>query len=228
MEELPNLHGATAHACQLCGECDVGCNYGAKNTLDYNYLTHAQHHGAEIRTLSDVRRFEPREGGGYAVDYAALTARARAPADALARPTSRALTCDHLMLSAGTLGTTNLLLRNRSAFPRLCRRLGTRFCGNGDLLTLVAATGRRRRRGSSIPATARLSRPPRACPTRSTAARAAASTCRTRAIPQHLAWILHVIAAPKSLWAGARAPRTWSRTGCGARPTPTSPATSPT
>ena len=47
------------------------------------------------------------------------------------------LTCDHLILSAGTLGTTNLLLRNRSAFPRLSRKLGTRFCGNGDLLTLA-------------------------------------------------------------------------------------------
>ena len=48
--------------CQLCGECDVGCNYGAKNTLDYTYLTHAKHHGAEIRTLAEVRRFEPRGG----------------------------------------------------------------------------------------------------------------------------------------------------------------------
>ena len=57
---------ARARPARLCGECDVGCNYGAKNTLDYNYLTHAKHHGAEIRTLCDVRRFEPRDGGGYA------------------------------------------------------------------------------------------------------------------------------------------------------------------
>ena len=40
--------------------------------------------------------------------------------------------------------------------------------------------------------------------------------------PQQLAWILHVLAAPKSLWALARGRRrTWSRTGCRARPTPT-------
>lgn len=55
VEELENLHGRTRTTCQLCGECDVGCNYGAKNTLDYNYLTHAAHHGAELRTLCDVR-----------------------------------------------------------------------------------------------------------------------------------------------------------------------------
>ena len=34
VEELPNLHGRTRTTCQLCGECDVGCNYGSKNTLD--------------------------------------------------------------------------------------------------------------------------------------------------------------------------------------------------
>ena len=68
---------ATRTTCQLCGECDVGCNFGAKNTLDYNYLTHAKHHGAEIRTLADVRRIEPREGGGYGVGYADLGERRR-------------------------------------------------------------------------------------------------------------------------------------------------------
>ena len=31
----PNLHGALRHTCRLCGECDIGCNYGSKNTLDY-------------------------------------------------------------------------------------------------------------------------------------------------------------------------------------------------
>jgi cholesterol oxidase len=134
VEELPNLHGRTRTTCQLCGECDVGCNYGAKNTLDYNYLTYAQHHGAEIRTLADVRRIGPRASGpGYEVMYADLGER---PED----PVTYELTCDHLILSAGTLGTTNLLLKNRSAFPGLSRKLGSRFCGNGDLLTLALNT----------------------------------------------------------------------------------------
>src|SRR3954468_6767303 len=133
-EELPNLHGRTRTTCQLCGECDVGCNYGAKNTLDYNYLNQAQHQGAEIRTLADVRRFEPRDGGGYHVHYADLAA------GAPEAPPTVDLTCDHLILSAGTLGTTNLLLRNRAVLPGLSKKIGTRFCGNGDLLTLVLNT----------------------------------------------------------------------------------------
>src|SRR5215207_3130775 len=37
-EAHPNLHGRTRSTCRLCGECDIGCNYGSKNTLDYNYL----------------------------------------------------------------------------------------------------------------------------------------------------------------------------------------------
>lgn len=34
-----NLHGLPRSTCRLCGECDVGCNYGAKNTLDHTYLS---------------------------------------------------------------------------------------------------------------------------------------------------------------------------------------------
>ncbi len=104
---------APARPARCRGECDVGCNFGSKNTLDYNYLTHAKHHGAEIRTLADVRRFEPREGGGYTVHYADLDA------GAPEAPPTVTLTCDHLILSAGTLGTTNLLLRNRAVLPGL-------------------------------------------------------------------------------------------------------------
>jgi cholesterol oxidase len=197
-EELPNLHGRTRTTCQLCGECDVGCNYGAKNTLDYNYLTYAKHHGAEIRTLADVRRFEPRECGGYRVSYAELGER---PED----PPIVELSCDHLVLSAGTLGTTNLLLRNRAAFPRLSRKLGHRFCGNGDLLTLALNTtkvtdGVRSPRivdpgyGPVITSTARM--PDAADPGGS----GRGFYLQDAGYPQHLAWILHVISAPKQLW----------------------------
>ena len=33
-----NLHGRPRHTCTLVGECDLGCNEGAKNSLDYTYL----------------------------------------------------------------------------------------------------------------------------------------------------------------------------------------------
>jgi cholesterol oxidase len=69
-EEHPNLHGPTRYTCRLTGECDFGCNYGSKNTLDYTYLSRAQQqHDADLRTRCEVRAFEPRDGGGYAVHY---------------------------------------------------------------------------------------------------------------------------------------------------------------
>jgi cholesterol oxidase len=202
-EKLANLHGRARTTCQMCGECDVGCNYGAKNTLDYNYLTHAAHHGAEISTLSDVRSFEPRDNGGYAVHYAQLSE--GVPADDGQPAVLKTVTCDHLILSAGTLGTTSLLLRNRAAFARLSRRLGSRFCGNGDLLTLAIncremVDGRPTPRivdpgyGPVITSTARM-------PDALDGGEGRGFYLQDAGYPQQLAWILHVIAAPKSLWA---------------------------
>ena len=129
-----NLHGRGRLTCVLCGECNVGCNYGSKNTLDFNYLSLAKlRHGADIRTRCEVKTFAPRDGGGFVVDY---VDHAEAPEGPRERdlPLHR-LTTDRLVLSAGSFGTTYLLLKNRDAFPRLSSRLGTRFCGNGDLLT---------------------------------------------------------------------------------------------
>src|SRR5918994_129794 len=137
-EEHPNLHGRTRYTCRLVGECDIGCNYGSKNTLDYNYLSAAKRLGADIRTRCEGRSFAPRESGGYVVRFVehdpADEGRKLDTRDGSVRP-ERELTCDRLVLSAGTLGSTYLLLRNRGAFPGLSGQLGTRFCGNGDLLT---------------------------------------------------------------------------------------------
>lgn len=136
-EPLPNYHGRTRETCRLCGECDLGCNYGAKNTLDYTYLSQAWRAGADLRTLCEVRGFEPREGGGYTVHYVRHDpAEEGSPTDTKALATET-LTCNHLVLSAGTMGTTWLLLRNRSALPGLSNQLGRGFSGNGDLLTFA-------------------------------------------------------------------------------------------
>jgi cholesterol oxidase len=136
-EARPNLHGRTRTTCRLCGECDIGCNYGAKNTLDYTYLTAAWHAGATIRTQCEVREFEPDPRGGWLVHFIEHTAENEgSPTDTRSLPRTTVHT-DHLVLSAGTLGTTYLLLRNRGALPGLSPRLGAGFTGNGDLLSFA-------------------------------------------------------------------------------------------
>lgn len=134
-----NLHGRPRLTCQLCGECDVGCNYGSKNTLDFNYLSRAKELGAEIRTLCEVRTFEPRGGtqGGYVVRYAQHDLEREGKSFATSTIPLIELTADRLILSAGTFGSTYLLLKNRKSFPALSTTLGSRFCGNGDLLTFA-------------------------------------------------------------------------------------------
>ncbi|MFC5181290.1 GMC oxidoreductase [Actinomadura harenae] len=127
-----NLHGVPRRTCNLCGECDIGCNDGSKNTLDHTYLSAAQHHGADIRTGHEVKRIRPRRGGGYEVDYVVHDMESKAR-----RPPVRTIGCDRLILSAGTYGTARILLRSKAALPGLSDALGTRFSGNGDLLTFL-------------------------------------------------------------------------------------------
>jgi cholesterol oxidase len=140
-----NLHHQQRNTCRLCGECDIGCNVGAKNSLDHTYLSAAQHHGAELRTWHDVRGIRPRLGGGYEVDYIRRDPQEEGePGATIAQPL-RTIGCQRLVLAAGAYGTSYLLLRNRERFPGLSAALGTRFCGNGDLLTFAVHAGNRDR-----------------------------------------------------------------------------------
>jgi cholesterol oxidase len=146
-EAVPNRYGFVRRTCTLCGECVVGCNYGSKNTLDLTYLSRAEQaqRPAQIRTRAEVRSFQPRPGGGYEVTYVVhdVDRRRGVPldTDALATVT---ITCDRLVLAAGTFGSTYLLLRNAGALSSLSRaHAGTRFSGNGDLLSFALMSSRR-------------------------------------------------------------------------------------
>ncbi|HSV39042.1 MAG TPA: GMC oxidoreductase [Nocardioidaceae bacterium] len=137
--ELPtpaygNVHGLPRLTCRGCGECNLGCNDGSKNTMDHTYLSAAQHLGADLRTRHEVKGFRPLAGGGYEVTYAIHTGAHGEKATGLPTLT---ITCERLILAAGTFGTSYLLLRNVSAFPGMSSTLGSRFSGNGDLLGLL-------------------------------------------------------------------------------------------
>jgi cholesterol oxidase len=146
-----NLHNAVRRTCCLCGECALGCNNGAKNSLDVTYLSAAVRRGLDLRTGHEVRTVRPCEGGGYEVRFV------EHPTGAAAA-TWGTLHCDRLVLAAGTFGTANLLLRCRRHFPGLSRALGTRFSTNGNAVAFVAGSSRRfePNRGPSITGAVRL------------------------------------------------------------------------
>ncbi|MFF9646389.1 GMC family oxidoreductase [Kitasatospora aureofaciens] len=135
--EYGNLHGLPRSTCRLCGECDVGCNFGAKNTLDHTYLSAARHHGADLRTRCEVRGFAPRPGGGWEVRYVVHDPAREGRPTAIDRLPLQRIGCRRLVLAAGTFGSTYLLLRNRAGLRGISPALGNRFSGNGDLLGLV-------------------------------------------------------------------------------------------
>ena len=123
-----NHVGVAQHACQLCGDCISGCNYGAKNTLLFNYLPDARNFGAEIYTRICVRRLE-RKDGRWLVHYQVLETGLEgfdAPA--------RAVSADVVVLAAGALGSTEILLRSKAAGLPLSGQVGNHFSGNGDVL----------------------------------------------------------------------------------------------
>jgi cholesterol oxidase len=161
LDAEPNVHRARRYACRLCGECIVGCQFGSKNTLDYTYLSAAQAAGAAIRCCCEATVLRPLDGGGFALGYRQhLTAKAGHRSELL-DPTDapeREVRARTVVLAAGTLGSTRLLLANRASLPRLSPRLGTGFSGNGDLLFFVRGADRRLdpSTGPTITATARV------------------------------------------------------------------------
>lgn len=131
--DTDNIHGARRSSCRLIGECDIGCNFGSKNSVDFNYLTQAHKDGASIHCLTEVLDVEPVEGG-YRVSYRTHDEGSRA------RPgPSGSIRSPRVVLAAGTFGTPLLLLKGkqRGHLPALSSALGSRFCGNGDTLGFV-------------------------------------------------------------------------------------------
>lgn len=121
-----NAQGVRQGTCVHCGNCDLGCPVLAKNTLDLNYLARAEQQGADIRPLHQVRCLWP-EANGYGLRVRDLASARdldfRAP---------------RVVLAAGSVGSTELLLRCRDQYrtlPGLSGALGRRWSANGDFVT---------------------------------------------------------------------------------------------
>ena len=123
-----NTQGVEQGTCVHLGNCDIGCDADAKNTLDRNYIPRGIEKGMEVRPLHLVSRIQP-EGSGYRVHYDRLHDGARV---------TGSQTADMVIVAAGSMGSTELLLRCRDEYrtlPALSPRLGWNWSSNGDFLT---------------------------------------------------------------------------------------------
>jgi len=138
-EDTVNPAGIYQPACTLCGDCCSGCNVGAKNTVAMTYLPDAHAHGAEIFTELSVSRIE-KLSGGWRVHFKPSAEKDGEPSFVDGKT---------VVLAAGTLGSTEILLRSRDQGLGLSDRLGMSFSANGDIIAF-ALGGRERVNGIGV------------------------------------------------------------------------------
>jgi cholesterol oxidase len=134
--------GPARTGCTFCGGCMVGCRYGAKNTLVKNYLYFAEAKGAVVIPEVKARDIKPlpsgqSDGARYEVAYSSSTA-------FLFKPEKKIRT-RNVIVSAGTIGTLELLFRCRDgtrSLNRISQRLGDRVRTNSENILGVTARER--------------------------------------------------------------------------------------
>jgi cholesterol oxidase len=122
----PNVAGVMQYACRHCGDCWSGCNVGAKNTVGITYIADAVDHGAAVFCESQAQSISKTERGWEIVVR-----------DLSKAGSSRRIEAPIVVLAAGTLGTTELLLRAQQRGLELSAKLGEKFSANGDDLAFA-------------------------------------------------------------------------------------------
>lgn len=135
--------GPSRTGCNHCGSCMVGCPNNAKNTLDKNYLYLAEKYGATVLPERNVEVIKPlygaqQDGARYDVAYEKITD--------FGRKRSGRVRARNVIVSAGVLGTVELLLRCRDeeqTLPLISPMLGERVRSNSEALMGVTARHQR-------------------------------------------------------------------------------------
>lgn len=107
-----NGEGPARTGCNQCGRCMTGCAYGAKNSLDKNYLYFAQKRGVDILAERKVTHIEALPDSGYLIHQ-------QHPWDR--KTTYPALRARKVILAAGALGTQEILFASRDRYRTLSK-----------------------------------------------------------------------------------------------------------
>jgi cholesterol oxidase len=126
--------GPDRKGCTMCGGCMIGCRHGSKNTLDKNYLYLAEQLGVKVFPETEATLIR-KDAAGYLVDTRVSTALVGG---------KRTFAAKNVVVSAGVMGTVNLLLkcREKGALPNLSDQLGRVVRTNSEVI-LGATSGKR-------------------------------------------------------------------------------------
>lgn len=149
--------GSPKNYCERQGRCNVGCLPGARHTLNKQLMVAAVgrlnmdapksqpgtppaslpaqfDQTLSIETLSEVEFIEALSDGGYRIHYVQHADDTSAGAGA---STSRTVDAEKVIVSAGCLGTSEILLRSKQrsdGLPELSDMTGFGFSTNGDYI----------------------------------------------------------------------------------------------
>lgn len=129
-----NGKGPARTGCNYCGGCMLGCQHGAKNTLDKNYLYLAEQQGLQIETDTEVTAVRALERNRYRIE-------------AKQHGRAKVFTAHKVIFAGGVLGTVPLLLRMKAdpkGLPRLSERLGEFVRTNSESIIAVISEQRDR------------------------------------------------------------------------------------
>lgn len=124
-----NGEGPARTGCNSCGGCMLGCRFGAKNTLDKNYLYFAEKRGLTIHADTEATWVRPLPGGGYEVEALEGTS--------IFSRRKRRFTARKVIFAGGVLGTVDLLLKLKASpegLPKLSDRVGDFVRTNSEAL----------------------------------------------------------------------------------------------
>ena len=131
----PTPHSADHQPCNLCGNCVIGCHSGAKGSLNMNAWPLLRQLGTDIYAGVTVRSLNKTEEG-----WQVWCAPAARPDEVIQ------VQCATVILGAGTLGSSEILMRSqRDHELGLSAALGSGFSTNGD--ALVFSIGQKARVG---------------------------------------------------------------------------------
>ncbi|GJJ74664.1 cholesterol oxidase [Entomortierella parvispora] len=143
-EDALNPAGVFQKKSTLTGNDTTGVNDWSKNTTLMNYIPDAWNHGAEIFTCCNVVRVEKakkklQSGAGAAEQYVVYFEWQEESREGFllehgASIAPMFVTADIVVLGAGALGSSEILLRSNKCGLPTSDQLGKHFSGNGDFL----------------------------------------------------------------------------------------------
>lgn len=131
-DQQASEHSTNLSQCTNCGDCMTGCNTGAKASLDTNLLAQAKRDKAEIYTGASVLSIHRNGQNLWVLEIVHTSAVLR-----MRESNPIRLMAHKVILAAGTLGSTEILLRSRSDKLVFSNVLGERFSCNGDNIAAI-------------------------------------------------------------------------------------------